>query len=141
MVRPTQMYWKETKHVLRYLRGSSQYGLWYNQREGVKHQGFANADSVGSPSDRKSTSWGIFIIGSTTISWYNKNQILVALSSGEAEYMAVIQATCEAIWMRKILVGLFGQQMDLKVIYWDNQTWIKPFENPVFHDQSKHIDI
>jgi len=55
--------------------------------------------------------------------------------------MAPSQGTCEAIWMRKILVGLFGEQMDLTVIYCDNQSCIKLSENPVFHDQSKHIDI
>ena len=43
--------------------------------------------------------------------------------------------------MRKILVGLFGQQMDPTVIYCDNQSCIKLFENLVFHDHSKHIDI
>ena len=43
--------------------------------------------------------------------------------------------------MRKILVGLFGQQMDPTVIYCDNQSCIKLFENLVFHDRSKQIDI
>jgi hypothetical protein len=44
----------------------------------------------------------------------------VALSSVEAEYMAVSQDACEAIWMRNILVGLFGSHLDLTVIYCDN---------------------
>ena len=61
--------------------------------------------------------------------------------SVEAEYMASSEATCEAIWMIKILVGLFGQMMDPTVIYCDNQSCIKLSENHVFHDQSKHIDI
>src|ERR1700728_2319976 len=43
--------------------------------------------------------------------------------------------------MRKILIGLFDQRMDPTVIYCDNQSCIKLFENPVFHDRSKHIDI
>lgn len=43
--------------------------------------------------------------------------------------------------MRKILTGLFGQQMDPTVIYCDNQSCIKLYENLVFHDRSKHIDI
>ena len=97
MVRPTKMYWKVTKNVLRYLRGTTQFGLWYKWTKGVKLQGFTNADWVGSPSDRKSTSGGIFSIESVAVSWYNRKQILVALSSAEAEYMAASQATCEAI--------------------------------------------
>ena len=43
--------------------------------------------------------------------------------------------------MRKIVVGLFGQQMDPKVINYDTQSCIKLSETPFFHDQSKHIDI
>ena len=63
---------------------------------------------AGSPSDIKRTLGGIFSIGSTTISWYNRKQRSVALSSAESEYMAASKAACEAIWMRKILVGFFG---------------------------------
>ena len=55
--------------------------------------------------------------------------------------MAEILATCKAIWMRKILVGLFGSHLDPTMIYCDNQSCIKLFVNPVFHDRSKHIDI
>ena len=65
----------------------------------------------------------------------------MALSSAEVEYMEAIQAACEAIWMRKILVGLFGSQMDPTVIHCDYQSCIKLFINLVFHDSSKHIDI
>eukprot|EP00253_Pinus_taeda_P027081 PITA_27081 len=130
-----------SKHVLRYLRGTSQYGLWYRWIEGVKLQGFTDADWAGNPSDRKSTSGGIFNLGSAAVSWYSRKQRSVALSSIEAEYMAASQAACEAIWMQKILVGLFGQSMDPTVIYSDNQSCIKLSENPVFNDRSKHINI
>eukprot|EP00253_Pinus_taeda_P010021 PITA_10021 len=141
MVQPTKLFWKAAKHVLRYFKGTSQFGLWYRRTEGVKLQGFTDADWVGSPSDKKSTSGGIFNLGSTAVSWYNRKQRSVALSSAEAEYIAASQAACEAIWMQKILVGLFGQRMDPTVIYCDNQSCIKLSENPIFHDRSKHIDI
>eukprot|EP00253_Pinus_taeda_P028389 PITA_28389 len=141
MVQPTKLFWKAAKNVLRYLRGTTHYGLWYKQTEGLKLQGVTDANWAGSPSDRKSTSGGIFNLGSRAVSWYSKKLRSVALSSLEAEYMAASQAACEAIWMQKILVGLFCQMMDLTVIYCDNQSCIKLSENPVFHDRSKHIDI
>ena len=50
--------------------------------------GFMDADWAGSPMDRKSTSGGIFSIGSTRVSWYSRKQRSVALSSAEAEYLA-----------------------------------------------------
>lgn len=65
----------------------------------------------------------------------------MALISIEVEYMVTSQATCEAIWMRNILVGLFGQKMDLIVIYYDNPSSIKLSEHPIFLVLSRHIDI
>jgi len=63
------------------------------------------------------------------------------LSLAEAEYMVESQAACEAILMRKILVGFFGSHLDPTVTHCDNQSFIKLSINPVFHDRSKHIDI
>jgi len=70
MINPTKMYWKAAKHVLRYLKGTAQFGIWYKHTEGVKLQGFINANWAGSPSDRKSTSGGIFNVWSAIVSWY-----------------------------------------------------------------------
>ena len=120
MVKPTKLFWKAGKHVLRYLRGTLGYGLWYIQSDEVKLHGFTDVDWAGSPTDRKSTSGGIFSIGSTTVSWYSRKQRSMALSSAEAKYMATSLATWEAIWMRKILVGLFNSHLDPTVIYCDN---------------------
>jgi hypothetical protein len=65
----------------------------------------------------------------------------VALSSAEAEYMAASQASCEVLWLCKLLVGLFDVQLRPTLIYCDNQSCIKLSENPVFHDRSKNIEI
>ena len=107
----------------------------------VKLHGFTDADWTGSPTDRKSTSGGIFSIESTIVSWYSRKQRSMALSSVEVEYMEAIQDACEAIWMRNILVGLFGSHLYRTVIHCDNQSCTKLSINPMFHDRSKHIDI
>ena len=65
----------------------------------------------------------------------------MALSTAEAEYIAVSMACCEAIWLRKLFSELFGHVLDTTVILCDNQSGICLSKNPVFHDQSKHIDI
>eukprot|EP00253_Pinus_taeda_P016035 PITA_16035 len=75
------------------------------------------------------------------VSWFSRKQQSVALSSAEAEYMAASLASCEAIWLRKMFFGLFGQPLRPSVIYCDNQSCIKLTENPVFHDRSNHIGI
>ena len=92
MVRPTKLFWIEAKNVLWYLKCATQFGPWYIQTERVKLCGFTNVDCVGSPLDQKSTSGGIFSVGSATASRYIRKQISVALSSAEVEYMATSQA-------------------------------------------------
>ena len=55
--------------------------------------------------------------------------------------MASNLATCEAIWIWKLLVGLFGQELETTVIHCDNHSCIKLSKNPMFHEKSKHIEI
>ena len=75
------------------------------------------------------------------ISWLSRKQSNVSLSTAEAEYIAACFDICEAIWLRKLMLGLFNLELDTTVILCDNQSCIKMTENPVFHDRSKHIEI
>jgi hypothetical protein len=63
-----------------------------------------------------------FSIGSGVISWFNRKQRSVALSSVEAKYMAISLVAFEALWLRKLLLGLFGQELEATVIHCDNQS-------------------
>ena len=65
----------------------------------------------------------------------------MALSTAKAEYVAACLASCEAVWLRKLLSNLFDLQLDATCIYCDNQSCVKLSENLVFHDKSKHIKI
>jgi hypothetical protein len=141
MVEPRSVHWIGAKHVLRYIARSVDFGLDYVRGDGVSFVGYTDSDWVGCATDRKSTSRCCFGLGSRVVSWFSRKQKLVALSSVEAEYMASSQASCEAIWLCKLLVGLFDQELSLTVIHCDNQSCIKLSENPVFHDRSKHIEI
>jgi hypothetical protein len=97
MVKPTKLFLKAGKHVLRYLRGTYEYGLWYRHMDEVNLHGFMDADWASSPTKRKSTSRGIFSIGSTIVYWYNNKQRSLAVISMEAEYTETSQVACEAI--------------------------------------------
>ena len=130
-----------TKHVLHYLQGTVDYRLDYRQGDGVRLARYTDSDWAGCASDRKNTLGCCFDLGSTVVSLFNRKQKSVALSSSEAEYMEASRASCEAIWLRKMLVGLFRQRLRPTVIYCNNQSCIKLTENPVFHDRSKHIEI
>ena len=103
--------------------------------------GYTDSDWASSVSDRKSTSGSCFSLGSRVVSWFSRKQKFVALSSAEVEYMEARQASCEALWHRKLMVDLFDMELSPTVIQCDNQSCIKLSENPVFHDTSKHIEI
>jgi predicted metalloenzyme YecM len=75
------------------------------------------------------------------VSWCRRKQTHVALSTAKAEYIALCVEVCDAVRLRKLLADLFGHEMDSTVINCNNQSCVKLFENPVFNDKSKHIEI
>ena len=75
------------------------------------------------------------------ISWFNRKQTSIALSTAVAKYIAACSACSEAVWLWKMLSRLFNAEIDATDILCDNQSCIKMTKNPVFHDKSKHIEI
>eukprot|EP00253_Pinus_taeda_P017848 PITA_17848 len=141
MVEPKRAHWAVAKLVLRYIQGKIDYGLLYTRSKDIRLSGFTDEDWAGSSMDQKSTSGYCFNIGSGMTSYCNRKLKFVALSSAKVKYMATRTAPYEAIWLRKWLVNLFKKKMEATRIMCDNQSCNKLCENPVFHDQSKHIDI
>jgi hypothetical protein len=141
LVEPRCVHLVSAKHVMRYLKGTLEYGLSYTGDHDFKLFGYTDSDWVGSISDRKSTSGCCFNLGSSMTSWQSRKQFSISLNTAEAEYLAACSSNCEAIWLRKLLTSLFDLEMEATVILSDNQSCIKMMENLVFHDKSKHIEI
>uniref|UniRef100_A0A803NS63 Uncharacterized protein n=1 Tax=Cannabis sativa TaxID=3483 RepID=A0A803NS63_CANSA len=80
-------------------------------------------------------------IASSLVSWKSKKQPTVSKSSHEVEYRAMAQATCEITWIFALLSDLSIHHTSPPVLYCNNTTTIHIFENPVFHERTKHIDI
>jgi hypothetical protein len=127
--------------VMRYLKGTMDYGLNYDGDHDFTLSACTNADWAGSVADRKRTSRCCFSLGSAMISWQSRKQSSISLSTAESEYIVACSASCEDIWLRKLLIGLFYLEMRATAILCDNQRCIKMTENLVFHDRSKHIEI
>jgi hypothetical protein len=123
------------------LKGTIDYGLGYVSDCEISLQGFTDSDWGGSVVDRKSTSRCYFSMGSTMISWFNRKHTSVALSTAKAEYIIACSASSEAVWLQKLLVGLFDLKLEVTCIWCDNQSCVRLSENPLFHDKSKHINI
>jgi hypothetical protein len=141
LVEPRHVHLVAAKHVMRYLKGTLDCGLSYDGDHDFTLSGYTDSDWAGSVADRKNTFGCCFSLGSTMISWQSRKQSSIALSTTEAEYIAACSASCEAIWLRKLLTGLFDLEMKATTILCDNQSCIKMTENPVFHNKSKHIEI
>jgi hypothetical protein len=97
LVEPRHVHLVATKHVMRYLKGTLDYGLSYDGDHNFTLSGYTDSDCAGSVSDRKSTSGFCFSLGSTMISWQSRKQSSISLSTAEAEYIAACSASCEAI--------------------------------------------
>jgi hypothetical protein len=141
LVEPIHVHLVATKHVMRYLKGTLYYGLSYDGDHNFTLSGYTNSDWAGSVSDRKSTSRCCFSLGSAMISWQSRKQSSIVLSTAEEECIVVCFASYEAIWLRKLLTGLFDLDMEETTILCDNQSYIKMTKNLIFHDKSKHIEI
>ena len=99
---PTSVHLTAAKRLLRYLKGTLHYGLYYTQGS-LKLNGFCDSDWAGSPDDRKSTTCYAIYLGSCLISWAAKKQPTIARSSMEAEYRSMALTMAELYWIRMLL--------------------------------------
>jgi hypothetical protein len=141
MIQPRQTHWIAMKHVLRYLQGTVGHGLRYASSIDMRLQGSIDSDWERRVVDRKRTLGCCFTLESTMVSWCNRKQTFVVLSTAEVDYIALSVVVRKAVWLCKILSYLFGHVLDSTIIHCDNHSCVKFSENPVFHEKSKHIDI
>lgn len=138
---PTQNDWLELKRVLKYLKGTKDLKLALSsiKQNGTCHA-YADANWAEDKHDRKSNTGYIVFVCGGAVSWCSKKQSCVALSSTEAEFMALSEAAKEVIWIRRLLIEL-GEKFEMPtIIYEDNQSCLKLIENEKLSNRSKHID-
>lgn len=145
---PSLEHYGAAKRLLRYIKGTRDYGITYHTHAnrhlgppdtnivyGFSDAAFANTD------DRKSTSGYVFMSNGGAITWGSKKQTTIALSSTEAEYVALSEAAREAMWLYQLYGELGYPQTDPILILGDNNGSIAMAKNPEFHKRSKHVDI
>ena len=88
-----------------------------------------------------STTGHLFVLSEGAISWVSKKQPVVALSTTEAEYIALSSATQDAVWLRRLMCDFTAVLQSPTVIKEDNQGTIAIAKNPTSHSRTKHIDI
>ena len=139
MANPGKEHWQAVKWILRYLKGTLNICLEFGRNKNTL-VGFVDSDYAGDLDKRRSLTGYVFCIGGCAISWKATLQHVVALSTTEAEYMAVTEAIKEALWLR----GLFGEltlQEGVTTIYCDSQSAIHLTKDQMYHERTKHIDV
>lgn len=142
MEAPTAMHWAAVKQILRYISGTADYGCCYKKGDSATPTliGYSDSDLAGDVDDRKSTTGVVFFLNSGIITWTSQKQKVVALSSCEAEYIAVATAACQGVWLSRLLGELTSELPAMVRLCVDNKSAIALSKNPVHHDRSKHID-
>ena len=143
MSNPGKVHWQALKWILRYIKGSIGKGLLYGGADWSKTdaiEGFVDSDYAGCLDTRKSLTGYIFTAFGTAISWKANLQKVVALSTTEAEYIALTEAIKEALWLKGIARELKLQEQIITV-HCDNQSAIHLSKNQVYHERTKHVDI
>lgn len=136
---PTAAHWVLVKRVFRYLRETSNYQLQFFKSSNANLYAYSDAD-WGSLPDRKSTSGTALFYGDCLVSWKAKRQTVVALSTTEAEMIAVTDTFKELKLAKKILHEIF-QQVSNCTILCDNQPCITIANGNGYSGRAKHIDL
>lgn len=134
-------HWKAVKRILRYIQATSDISLKF-EKSNQPLIGYVDADWANDVTDRKSYTGYIFTYAGSPIKWSACKQNIVTLSTVEAEYIALSEATREAIFLRKFFLQLDSHSLFAPtIIHCDNQGAICISHNPVNHGRTKHIDV
>lgn len=135
-------HWTAVKRIFRYLKGTIDWKLRYEKSGKSQLTGFSDADWASDVDKRRSCTGYVFKLSNGAISWSSKRQLTVALSSTEAEYLALSAILQEAIWLKNL-----GQELDSDFettpikIRCDNQSALALAKTDGFRARSKHIDV
>ncbi|XP_031254692.1 cysteine-rich receptor-like protein kinase 18 [Pistacia vera] len=126
---------------MRYIKGTLQHGLLFKKATNFILEGYTDADWASDVSDRRSTSGYSIFHGDNLVQWSSRKQLVVSLSSTEAEYRALCQAATELVWIQHLFQEL-GININTTPILWCNNMSARALSsNPVFDARTKHIEI
>ncbi|KMQ87247.1 retrovirus-related pol polyprotein from transposon tnt 1-94 [Lasius niger] len=133
-------HWEAVKRIFRYLISTRDLDIQYKyNNEGIKLEGYSDADYVSDAATRRSTTGYVFNLAGGPVSWESKRQRMVTLSTTEAEYVAAVR-----LKKRSGLENLNGMGCECEnptILHIDNQNAIRLVKNPEYHKRTKHIDI
>ncbi|KAL0426175.1 UNVERIFIED_CONTAM: Retrovirus-related Pol polyprotein from transposon RE2 [Sesamum radiatum] len=138
---PCQQHWDAALHLVRYLKGSLNKGLFYSAHSPLTLKAYSDADWASCVDSRRSLTGYCIFLGGSLVSWKTKKQNTVSRSTAEAEYRSMGTTVCELTWIVYLLRD-FGVQIPTPIPFLcDNQAALHIVANPVFHERTKHLEI
>ena len=111
MQNPCKGHWSATKRVLKYLKGTQDFGIKYTQVGDFSLIGYSDSYFDGEKETRVSTLGYAMSLGSGVVSQRSCKQLVPTDATIEAEYVAAAEATKETVWLKKILEYLQVKQV------------------------------
>ena len=105
MDQPHEIHWRVAKRILNFVQGTRTHGIFYKAKSDLDLIGFTDSDWVGDNTDRNSTSGYVFMLAEGPIRSSSKKHSAIALSSTEEEYIGVVNAATQCLWLQ----GLLGE--------------------------------
>ena len=118
---PMETHLTAVKRIFRYLKGTIDLSFKFDRSASLTLMGFTDADWAGDRDDRHSTTGNLFMMSGGAVSWLSRKQPVVALSTTEAEYIALSLATQEATWLKRLLSDITTSPSRPVTINEDNQ--------------------
>jgi hypothetical protein len=143
---PGILHWNAAVHVLRYLKGTKDFGITLRSTpvDQVNFVSFVDASWASCHITGKSTTGYLILWNDNLISWRSKKQSTTSLSSTEAEYIAITEVTKELLWLKMVIDSSLKLPMSLPLeIFEDNQGAILLANNESNHSafKTKHMNL
>ena len=117
---PRENHLMVVKRIMRYLKGTDDFGLYCKRTEKFELKAYTNADWGGNIDERKRTSGGALFLGRRLVTWTRKNQSCTSQSIAEAEYVATAINYTNIVWIKHLLKGMKKEIIEPVILYCDN---------------------
>jgi hypothetical protein len=138
---PKESHVQAVKRIFIYLKGTTEFGLWYPKGKDLSLIAYTYADWSGCIDDRRSTSGATFYLGECFVSWLRKKHSSISLSTLEAKYISATTCCKHVLWMKQTLTDIQVEYDEPIPIYFDNTSAISISKNTVMYSKKNHIPI
>ncbi|XP_050915331.1 secreted RxLR effector protein 161-like [Lathyrus oleraceus] len=141
MGRPKVSHLATVKRILRYIKDFVGCRVLFPRADmGIKCNllDFTDSNWCRGKDGQNSTVGYIFMFGATIISWCSKKELVVALSSCETDYIAILLCVCQVVWLMNLLDELGSSEDEAVILLVDNVSTINLAKNLISQEKSKH---